>query len=343
MSGSISNSLRFATITTNLPPCCLRIYARDTSKIFIGTYKLEDSGHKHGSLDLYTYKNEKLEMVASIATSSAILDLKLHPRDPNLLITSHSNGHIMIWKYLEDEDRIELKDDITIDEETLITSIFFNPTQNSILLTYTNGYSSIFNLDTFINEYLDSFHDLECWTGSFGEINELQNVVFTGGDDSKLIARDLRSNSEIWSLKRGHEAGIVSILAPNQNWNSQMSNNLLTGSYDDKLRILDLRSVDNNELISGIIPRTNYTENLGGGVWRLIPSPVDNRLLTCCMYDGARIIDNITENSFVVSRYFKKDHQSMCYGGDWSIDGQFIATCSFYDKTVQIWSPNDIE
>ena len=46
---------------------------------------------------------------------------------------------------------------------------------------------------------------------------------------------------------------------------------------------------------------------------RLIPSPVDNRLLSCCMYDGARIID-ANLDSFTVTRYFKQDHQSMCYG-----------------------------
>ncbi|KAI5966151.1 uncharacterized protein KGF55_000460 [Candida pseudojiufengensis] len=343
---SIPISKRILKTTTNLPPCCLRIHPEDTSRIYIGTYKLEtETGEKHGSLDYFKYDNENndLKLIQSIPTNSAILDIKFNPKNSNQLISGHSDGCILIWKI--NEENIELDQTVVIDKDSCITSIFFNPNiTNQLLITFTNGYSQIFDLINQSQNWLDNSHELECWTGSFGELGELTNVVYTGGDDSQLIAHDLRTSNSIWNLKRGHDAGIVSILSPNPNWNSSRGNYLYTGSYDDHLRIWDLRCIDskNPNLIDGYIPKKLYEENLNGGVWRLIPSTIDNRMLSCCMYDGARIINN-DSTTFKVDRYFKGDHESICYGGDWSFDGKFVATCSFYDHVVQIWSPNDTE
>ncbi|KAI5955895.1 hypothetical protein KGF54_001397 [Candida jiufengensis] len=339
-------SKRVLKTTTTLPPCCLRIHPDDTSRIYIGTYKLEtETGLKHGSLDYFKYDDvtKSLKLIQSVPTKSAILDIKFNPSNLNQIVSGHSNGSILIWKV--EQDQISVEHEITIDPDSCITSIFFNPnTRNQLLITFTSGCSSIYDLITQSTTWLETQHELECWTGSFGELGELTNVVYTGGDDSLLIAHDLRTSNSIWTLKRGHDAGIVSILSPSPNWNNLKGNYLYTGSYDDHLRIWDLRCIDskNPALIEGYIPKKIYEENLGGGVWRLIPSPVDNRMLTCCMYDGARVI-NTNETEFKVDRYFKGDHASMCYGGDWSSDGKYIATCSFYDNVVQIWSPNEID
>ncbi|KAL6450567.1 RRT2 Diphthine methyltransferase [Candida maltosa Xu316] len=195
--------------------------------------------------------------------------------------------------------------------------------------------------------FFEAMHELECWTGSFGSSSgSLSNIVYTGGDDACLIAHDIRTNRDVWTLKRGHDAGIVSVLSPGSNgWNMNGGYSLWTGSYDDHLRVWDLRVVDrlNPELIDGYVPKLLNKEDLGGGVWRLIPSPVENddRVLSCCMYEGVRVIDVQGEERFKVSRFFKEDHESMCYGGDWSSDGKYIATCSFYDNVVQIWSPDE--
>ncbi|KAI5969402.1 hypothetical protein CANMA_001469 [Candida margitis] len=345
----VATSARLAKTISSLPPCCLRIHPSDTTKIYIGTYKLEeDTGTKHGSLDVYKYETNSLSLIVSVATNSAILDIKFNPQDPSQLISAHSDGHLIVWKIGQDDQEITKLQEVTIDEEcNCITSVFYNPNNpHQVLVTLTNGYSAIYDLSSNSTTYLETQHTLECWTGSFGELGQLNHVVYTGGDDSQLIAHDLRTSSPIWALSRGHDAGVVSILSPSSQCNNSNSNLLWTGSYDDHLRVWDLRCIDksNPSLMEGLLPKKIHEENLGGGVWRLIPSPRvnDDRILSCCMYDGARIIDT-NGSDFTVEKYFKKDHESMCYGGDWSSDGDYVATCSFYDKVVQIWSPDKIE
>lgn len=343
------NSQRLGITKSELPPCCLRIHPEDTSIIFLGTYKLEKSGERHGSIEVYRYnvanedETHNLELINKYPTSGAILDIKFDPFDSSRLISAHSTGDIIIWKYTGDGELELLKRAILFDSDSLITSISFCPTtSNKLLATITTGELAIIDLHDLSFDIFQTTHDLECWIGSFGEIGELQNVVYTGGDDAQLIAHDLRMQSKIWSTSyRHHSAGVVSILSSGKDWNNSNPHQLWTGSYDDNLRIFDLRLMDNTNplLLPGMIPRTIKEENLGGGVWRLIPSPLnDDNLLACCMYDGARIVKR-NNDDFEVSRYFKRDHESMCYGGDWSKDGNYVATCSFYDNTVQIWSP----
>ncbi|KAI3403714.2 GDH2 [Candida oxycetoniae] len=347
--GIDSNPAKFLEFISNLRKQfikrgLLKFHPEDSSKIYIGTYKLEDNGRKHGSLDYYHYdpSEQRLVLVQAIMTEAAILDMKFNPNDTSILVSAHSNGHIMLWTVSSGEGPILIKD-IAVDEDTLITSIFFSPVhQNLMLLTLTNGSSAVFDLENCTPTLLETQHSLECWTGSFGGLGHLQDVVYTGGDDSQLIAHDLRMATAIWTLKKGHDAGVVSILSPTTRWNSSKSNLLWTGSYDDHLRVWDLRCISssNPNLLPNRMPINLYKENLNGGVWRLIPSPNDSRILSCCMYDGARIID-ASDVNFQVQRYFKGDHESMCYGGDWSSDGKVVATCSFYDNVVQIWSPNE--
>lgn len=346
----VPNSRRLAITKTELPPCCVRIHPQDNSTIILGTYKLEDNGTRNGSIDVYRYEDTKeMTLKHRYTTESAILDLKFSPFDESLIISAHSTGNIIIWKYCDDDFSLSQVENAQLfDNDTLITSIFFSPTQrNTLLATLTSGELAIINLDDLSHDILSTSHELECWTGSFGEIGDLANVVFTGGDDAKLIAHDLRDHSSIWSTSyRHHDAGVVSILSPGPNWNASNPHNLWTGSYDDNLRIFDLRIMDklNPLLMPGYVPKSVEQQNLGGGVWRLIPSPVadDNRVLTCCMYDGARIVEP-TEETFQISRYFKREHESMCYGGDWATKENFVVTCSFYDNVVQIWSPNETE
>ncbi|CUM66747.1 uncharacterized protein PRCAT00004428001 [Priceomyces carsonii] len=340
------------TCITELPPCCLRISPQDNSVIVVGTYKLEEEGTRHGSIDIYKYSNDvssnyNLKLLSKIDTESAVLDIKFHNFDPSLLALSHSTGNVVLWKFDIEQKTLDKLTNIKIGElDCLVTSVFFSPVESDRLVA-TTTFGNVFSIDLsdFSISRMEKAHELECWTASFGELGQLSNVVYSGGDDGKLIAHDLRTRQEIWSTShQHHQAGVVSILSPGSGWNTHNPNQLWTGSYDDNLRILDLRLPDpeTSSLIPGYVPKVIEEKNLGGGVWRLIPSPLvsDNRVLSCCMYDGARILDS-KGNSIEVDKYFKGEHNSICYGGDWASNGSLVATCSFYDKVLHLWSPDE--
>lgn len=336
----IAKGTRLAITKSELPPCCLRIHPNDDRLVLVGTYKLEDSGFRHGSVDIFQLEDDgQLILKNSYKTASAVLDLKFDPFGCERLVTAHSTGCLTIWKCTGDELEEGLKLQL-FEEDNLVTSVFFDPMRRGkVLVTLTSGEAALVDLETSSMEILDLTHDLECWTGSFGEIGELSNVVFTGGDDAKVICHDTRTKSSIWNTsRRHHDAGVVSILSLGPQWNTANPHHLFTGSYDDNLRLFDLRLMDkaNPLLVPGIPPSLIAQENLGGGVWRLCPGP-DSQLLVCCMYDGARIVKTQGEK-WTVSSTFVDGHESICYGGDWS-KSDYVSTCSFYDKVIQVWAP----
>jgi diphthamide biosynthesis protein 7 len=105
-------------------------------------------------------------------------------------------------------------------------------------------------------------HSLEPWTLAFSPDAEL---LFSGGDDAVLQALRLPSIDNdaeddgnaatlLWSDRKSHEAGVTSILP--------LANDLLiTGSYDDRIRLLSAPAVGRRKVLAEL--------DLGGGVWRL--------------------------------------------------------------------------
>lgn len=117
------------------------------------------------------------------------------------------------------------------------------------------------------------------------------------------------------------DAGVTSIF-------QQSENNILIGSYDEKLTSYDLRN----------LKRPTDDVNLHGGVWRIKRSKLEpNRLLVACMYHNFSIVD-ITSELKLIGEYF--GHESICYGCDWSPknnnNSEIFAACSFYDHKLSL-------
>jgi diphthamide biosynthesis protein 7 len=87
--------------------------------------------------------------------------------------------------------------------------------------------------------------------------------------------------------------------------------------------------------------------DVGGGAWRVKWHPSPSRkedLLVAGMHDGFKVVKAHGEDVAweIVKRF--DDHKSLAYGVDWSytpsdVDGQtLIASCSFYDHALYLWS-----
>ena len=119
--------------------------------------------------------------------------------------------------------------------------------------------------------------------------------------------------------------GVTSMLC-----DSQDEHRLWTGSYDEQLRVWDVRNC------------RQEVERLavGGGLWRIKQSSTSpNQLLLATMHDGFKIIRDLS----VIAEY--REHNSLAYGADW-VSGlvwqgkalNIAATCSFYDHLFRVWS-----
>ena len=194
-------------------------------------------------------------------------------------------------------------------------------------------------------------HSLEAWCVAFS--HQHRNLVYSGSDDAILKAWDLRMDLDlgpssdpsppqsIFVDRKTHGAGVCTI-SPHP-----LSPHLIaTGSYDEKVRVWDARSQSKPLLIAEV--------GTGGGNWRLRWHPTNpTLLLAACMYNGAAVIqwdqekeDKEDEGSIrghLKVKCCHEGHESITYGADWYRDegdkkSMLAATCSFYDRSLHLWS-----
>lgn len=264
-------------------------------------------------------------MIITSHNTHAILDIKFSPHDPDLLATAQTMGCLQTFRLVKEDDLVKLIPQQTIflfDPDVIILSLTWPPTtQGSLACTLSTGTVATVDIHLSGNnvEYEYTPHYDQAWTCEYSPDGK---ILYSGADDSVLNAQDLETKQTIWKDKKKHSAGVTAIMARHDN------NTLLTGSYDDQLRVFDLRT-------RGVVGQIN----LGGGVWRLGKRGTDSQsIVASCMYVGSRII-NLGEDlrsPSVVARF--EEHESMNYGCDiHPSDLNTVVSCSFYDKRVCIW------
>lgn len=210
------------------------------------------------------------------------------------------------------------------------------------------------------------FIALESYTTAVG--GERTSYMFTGNDFGALQTRRF-SHQQVedagdMSLEerqilflddqaRHHTAGVTSILPLPLSSLVRDAPILLTGSYDEYLRVYHATPPRGKILAE---------QRLGGGVWRLnlLSSRVasDDRaietrlvILASCMHAGARVVEivwrsatteDVGEWTIRVLAQFT-EHESMNYASDVYRPGDqgngsiFVVSSSFYDKRLCLW------
>ncbi|XP_073828088.1 diphthine methyltransferase [Musca autumnalis] len=315
-----------------------------------GTYQLEENKEgeeekpcqRKGRIYLFEFDKltKSLQELQRIETA-AILDMKWLSCNSGCevptLATATALGKIEIFQLenckLKLIESVALKSD---DDNNLALSLDWNQSNESslqqILASDSKGNISLLSRSNERNmEILKSWHahNFEAWICAFDKWDK--NRIYSGGDDMLLNVYDLRSESRIM-LNKSHTAGVTCLLS-----HPKREHILLTGSYDENLRIFDTRAMKGplNEI------------NLQGGIWRIKPDPRDYNLMLCaCMYHNFSIVDmgdgNASPPPSLVGEFV--EHKSICYGADWGLnfeegdDVLYMATCSFYDHKLCVAS-----
>lgn len=178
-----------------------------------------------------------------------------------------------------------------------------------------------------IVDTVESAHDLEMWAIAFDATRA--DVLYTGADDCAFKVWDLRDTSRAQTVNRKtHGAGVTCVVPSPRD-----ENVVVTGSYDDHVRLWDVRSMK--------APMSEL--NVGGGAWRCRWHSTRNAL-ACAAMGGGAVLVNVDEATGALEEDFTYDeHESIVYGADWvrlADDGDstdILVTCSFYDKSVRCW------
>ncbi|TFK30451.1 WD-40 repeat-containing protein [Coprinopsis marcescibilis] len=174
-------------------------------------------------------------------------------------------------------------------------------------------------------------HDYEPWITAWDYHDP--NMLFSGGDDLTMKLWDIRSGFEQPSLtNKRFDAGVTTIQS-----HFHIPHLVSVGSYDEKVRFFDTRNLQ----------RPIAELDVGGGVWRVKWHPSIERqhdMVIACMHDGFKVGQYSNDSQPQIISEFR-EHESLAYGVDWSFStnpwangSTTIASCSFYDHSLRVWS-----
>ncbi|KIW05676.1 uncharacterized protein PV09_03539 [Verruconis gallopava] len=367
-----------STTILDLPPSCIEVCPWDQSVIAVGTYHLEKkddaepcAGHnpsiqkRRGSILIFQFSDDcrTVELAQTWPTDYAILDLHFPIRGTEKsknFWTANSTGSLSCYSVSENPSFIITGSSICQQwaPNVLVLAFAFHPTISQVLgATLSDGSVVLCKISESDKVGVQSMkhvgsHDLEAWTLSFDLFG---NRCLSGGDDAVLQSICVQNLQEItrcdsieedfhpvieWRNRRIHSAGVTAILPLQENL-------VLTGSYDDTLRVVILTKP----------PRLLAEKTMGGGVWRLKLIRVDQAanhwvydILASCMHAGARIVritlakDTKMDLQIDILAQFE-EHESMNYGSDFIRRGDeyAILSTSFYDRRLCVWSFHTLE
>ncbi|KAG4303551.1 hypothetical protein PCK1_000069 [Pneumocystis canis] len=316
------NSSKLEFIEYSPYPIDIILFSPIYTNFFVaGSYSLETNNQRIGHLFLYEISNSKkrINLIQSLK-SDAILDMKWIPNSQEKFIVTSSSGTLSIYKLSGSSPVLNcIWVNEIVDPNILILFVSVSNINEYCVLSMSTGELCIFDLNLLQIIHKWKAHNLECWTACY---NINSSIIFSGSDDCTFKIWDIhRTMQPLYINTKSHTGGVISFLP--------FDTELVTGSFDDHIRLFDLRN-----------PHKEIWRKNIGSAWRLIQQPGNKyRILGCLMYEGAKLFDlNILENKIYKAEIYKefKEHQSIVYAGDW-YNEQEIVTCSFYDKRICLW------
>ncbi|XP_065875412.1 uncharacterized protein [Euphorbia lathyris] len=315
------------------------------------TYTLQegDCPTRFGSISLFDVDADvgRFELIHRVETAG-IFDIKWNPVGGNvdrpLLAQADADGCLRIHalECSPDKEKGGFLRDIVGEKisSSMCLCLDWSPSATSIVVGLSDGSVSAVSFSESQLDVIQEWkaHDFEVWATSF-DIHQPQ-LVYTGSDDCKFSCWDLRDSpaNAVFQNSKIHKMGVCCIAKfPSD------PNRLVTGSYDEYLRVWDVRSISR--------PINETSVHLGGGVWRLKHHPyVPGLILAACMHNGFAVVKiEEDQKGEVIETY--SQHGSLAYGADWQrkelLQGDkqkktAVATCSFYDRLLRIWIPENV-
>lgn len=325
----------------------------------------------------YTNCPEARSLCQTIRTPFAVLDLHFSTFETNVFAIATSSGSVGLYSLESDHEQSVFMRSLSsvqaADPSFLVLSLAWSPSSSrpsTMAISLSNGRVGVLDYKT-SDKTLRTIqsHSLEAWTVAWSATgcNDESFILYSGGDDSAICKQnevDLKSilekegeplvdempQSRSCDVKT-HGAGVTAILPIATGIAGEEI--LLTGSYDEYLRILI-------PLGTGRRSKVLAEKRLGGGVWRLKllgagqsieGGELELKVLASCMHAGARVVKirRSKENKWAVRILACfEEHESMNYASDTSVemnkDGlkstTYLST-SFYDRKLCIWRIKD--
>lgn len=336
----------------------------------------EDGFHQYKACN-HTNCHEARSLSQTIRTPFAVLDLHFSPFELHVFAIATSSGSVGLYRLENDPEQNcfmrSLSSVQVADPSLLVLSLAWSPScaqLSTMAVSLSNGQVRSFEYKN-SHKTLKSIqsHSLEAWTVAWSttSCDDESCILYSGGDDSTLSRNHVEGLKSI--LGEGgepfvdevhrptscdvktHGAGVTAILPIDTGIEGEEI--LLTGSYDEYLRILVPLGIGRKSKVLA-------EERLSGGVWRLkllgADQSIENEelelmILASCMHAGARVIQIRRSKEWgwairILACF--EEHESMNYASDASVqmskDGlrstTYVST-SFYDRKLCIWEIKD--
>uniref|UniRef100_A0A0R3S2N8 methylated diphthine methylhydrolase n=1 Tax=Elaeophora elaphi TaxID=1147741 RepID=A0A0R3S2N8_9BILA len=285
-------------------PAALEFTEKKSLKCIVGTYQLHDDNVHSGSI--YKLHGNKVDKL--IAVSGGIFRFAILPDEH--IISALTTGSIGVVD--GDLNAVHI---LPVTEKGILLSIAV--CESFALCSDVCGTLHVISLETgnisssflgHISPYTDE--PCEVWITAWLDTN----CILSGGEDNLLKLWDLRSNNkQPISVNKTHESGVISLHKENSEY-------IVSGSYDDHIRRIDLRN-----FVQCILDK-----KMNGSAWSIRIAD-ENSYIVSCMYGGWTMIK---KENFDILQENNKLGEKLLYDADFSPETSVIASCTFNNYAV---------